>query len=68
MIAAHIVPDEMTLLAAAEAARRQGMRIYSNGQRAVISPCKPTAGRWEEIRVTVFIRDEARLEALSCPA
>lgn len=68
MLAAHIVPDETTLLAAADLARAQGMRLYTNGERAVISPVKPTLGRWVEVRVKVLDRHTARLESLSCAA
>jgi hypothetical protein len=68
MLAAHIVPDDTTLHAAADLARAQGMRLYTNGERAVISPCKPTLGRWIEVRAKVVNRTLARLEALPCAA
>jgi len=62
MPAAIIVPDDATLASAAERAKAAGMRLYTNGQRAVISPVKPTLGRWAEVIVRVVTPTRARLE------
>lgn len=65
---AIIIPSDTEVQAAAEIARRHGMNLYTNGERTVISPCKPSKGIWAKVRVFVINQHRARLEAQPCPA
>lgn len=65
---AIIIPSDTEVQAAAEIARRHGMNLYTNGERTVISPCKPSKGLWAMVRVFVATPHRARLETLPCPA
>lgn len=55
------IPSNTDLLAARNAALAAGMNLYTNGERTVISPCRP-AGNWAKIGVKVIDRHKARIE------
>jgi hypothetical protein len=61
MLVAILIPDDATLAGAAEQAAAAGMRLYTNGQRSVISPIKP-AGMWARVDIRVTTPTRARVE------
>jgi len=65
---AIIIPSETEVQAAADLARCHGMNLYTNGERTVIAPSKPSKGLWAMVRVFVITPHRARLETLPCPA
>ena len=64
MLTAIIVSDESTLLAAAESAKRHGMALFTNGERAVISPVKPSRGLWAEVKIRVINPQRAHAQVM----
>lgn len=62
MLSALILSSEMPVAEAQAVANQHGMRLYTNGQRIVVSPVRPGKGQWAEISVKVIDRRRARLE------
>lgn len=65
MLTAIIVPDESTLTSAVESAERHGMNLYTNGDRAVISPVKPSRGLWAEVKIHIISPQRAQAQVMT---
>lgn len=65
-LAAAILPDDLTVLEAAEIARAHNLHLITDGRRVVVSPIVPPG--WHRLAVRIKTASPPELEVLPCAA